>query len=540
MLNRARAIRSSKITMNASDAFVRAALLQSCEKSEILKHIDLNNTDNETLRLLINKYNRLSIRKIPIILIKYITKSGLEFLKRQFPRVGSYITPENISVDVADDELACLVETENDYKPSIYILVLKNISISVLGSTIETFKSSLLNSGNSAAIINNSNINKNKQDENYKVKIRVNESDELENKITDEGKISVHEDTEPFKKVETPQHYTDIFSPKNVENNDDYMSSASSTSSILSSSLSLSQSLSVNSTTLPKYKQKTQQTTIETIRNNNHKLYNDNKTFVKQNTIDEKRLIIFDENNNKLERSLSMSSTKSSSSNRSIHSLSSEVSPSLPPPLLSSSLEVTAKSLPELITNEDLNNLNKKQQENESKIIILENCQIKPPIFNIPKPIIPSEVPSSNNMIISDKLLNHQFKEQVLAKQQQKMEIEDDNDAGDNDDGKINTTTNDNKFNGNDYKDDEIVSLDSSDDEDDDIVNSNKLIDDEEKKINNLRSLKSGDFELPKMKKSNDDFINLITANGFSPTRQQQRHHLQSQQKLKISIDDDY
>jgi hypothetical protein len=518
--------------MNASDAFVRAALLQSCEKSEILKHIDLNNTDNETLRLLINKYNRLSIRKIPIILTKYITKSGLEFLKRQFPRVGSYITPENISVDVADDELACLVETESDYKPSIYILVLKNISISVLGSTIETFKSSLLNSSNSSTLIDSRIADKSKQhDGNYKVKITVNKSDELENKITEDGKISVHEDTEPFKKVETPQHYTDIFSPKTVENNiDDYMSSTSSTSSILSSS-------SLSASSIPKYKQKTQQTTIETIRNNNHKLYNDNKTLAKQTIIDEKRLITFDENNNKIERSLSMSSTKSSSSNKSIQSLSFEVPSQQQQPTTvvaetAPAAVVVAKSLPELITNENLNNLNEKQ-ENKSKIIILENRQIKSPIFNIPKPIIPSEVkspPSCNNAIISNKLLNHQYKEQVLAKQQQQqkdMEIEDDDDDDDN--------NNVDEEDDDEEEDDEVVSLISSDDDD-------KLINEEEKKIDNLRSLKSGDFKLPKMKKvGNDDFINLITANGFSPTRQQQHHHQQQQsQKTKISIDDDF
>lgn len=514
--------------MNASDAFVRAALLQSCEKSEILKHIDLNNTDNETLRLLINKYNRLSIRKIPIILTKYITKSGLEFLKRQFPRVGSYITPENISVDVADDELACLVETESDYKPSIYILVLKNISISVLGSTIETFKSSLLNSSNSSTLIDSRITDKSKQyDGNYKVKITVNKSDELENKITEDGKISVHEDTEPFKKVETPQHYTDIFSPKTVENNDDYMSSTSSTSSILSSS-------SLSASSIPKYKQKTQQTTIETIRNNNHKLHNDNKTLAKQTIIDEKRLITFDENNNKIERSLSMSSKKSSSSNKSIQSLSFEatLSPSQQPTTVVAETAVVAKSLPELITNENLNNLNEKQ-ENKSKIVILENRQIQSPIFNIPKPIIPSEVkspPSCNNAIISNKLLNHQYKEQVLAKQQQQqkdMEIEDDDDDDDN-----NSNNNDvDEEEDDDDEDDEVVSLISSDDDD-------KLINEEEKKIDNLRSLKSGDFKLPKMKKvGGDDFINLITANGFSPTRQQ--HHQQSQ-KTKISIDDDF
>lgn len=139
--------------MNSSDAFTRAALYQSCSKSDILKHVDIENTDSETLRDLLNKYNLLSLRKLPIIMTKFVTKVGLEFVSNKFPKMGTLITPQNIKVDIEDDELIYLMNTSSNFKPNIVFLVCKNIAVSVLGASIDSFKNGLTGNKSNDTII---------------------------------------------------------------------------------------------------------------------------------------------------------------------------------------------------------------------------------------------------------------------------------------------------------------------------------------------------------------------------------------------------
>lgn len=130
--------------MNSSEAFLRAALYEECSKSQILKYIDVDSADVQTLRELLNANNLLNIRKIPIILSKFAVKMSLKFAAGKFPKLNSIITPDNINVNVESDELEYLLSTTSAYKPSLIFIVSKNIIIGVLGTSIDSFKTSLL------------------------------------------------------------------------------------------------------------------------------------------------------------------------------------------------------------------------------------------------------------------------------------------------------------------------------------------------------------------------------------------------------------
>lgn len=130
--------------MNSTEAFTRAALYQSCAKSEILQHIDISQADSDTLRDLVNKYSLLNSRKLPIIISKLMTKKLLELAVHKFPNLNNFMTPQNIRVDVEDDELAYLMNTSSSFKPNIMVLVCKNVAVGVLGSSIDAFKNDLL------------------------------------------------------------------------------------------------------------------------------------------------------------------------------------------------------------------------------------------------------------------------------------------------------------------------------------------------------------------------------------------------------------
>lgn len=169
--------------MNSSEAFTRAALYQSCAKSDILRHIDIAATDSETLRDLVNKYSLLSSRKLPIIITKLVVKKLLEFGVIKFPNLKTFVAPHNICVDVEDDELAYLLNTSSTFKPSIAYLVGKNIVISVLGSSIEAFKNDLLSRGSTS---DSANI----------------------------PKITVNSNTAPITNANVPTTYTDTFAMK--------------------------------------------------------------------------------------------------------------------------------------------------------------------------------------------------------------------------------------------------------------------------------------------------------------------------------------
>nr|AKH40344.1 putative gp67-like protein [Kallithea virus] len=131
--------------MNSSDAFLKAALYEQCSKSAILKHVDLDNTDTETLRNLINRNNTLSIRKIPILISKFVTRAGIQFAVTKFPNLHNYIRPEHIQVRIEEDELAYLLNKDQDLPVNIVLIVIKNIALSMLGTSIETFATDLNN-----------------------------------------------------------------------------------------------------------------------------------------------------------------------------------------------------------------------------------------------------------------------------------------------------------------------------------------------------------------------------------------------------------
>lgn len=144
--------------MNSTEAFTRATLYHSCLKSDILKHVDIDNADLDTLRDLVNKHSLLNSRKLPIIISKLLTKKCLEFVINKFPNLKNTLTPQNIRIDVEDDELAYLMNSTSSFKPNIVCLVTKNIVISLLGSSIEAFKTHLINSSESESSSSSSSL----------------------------------------------------------------------------------------------------------------------------------------------------------------------------------------------------------------------------------------------------------------------------------------------------------------------------------------------------------------------------------------------
>lgn len=130
--------------MELDDAFTKAALYETCLKSNILRNIDLDNVDTQTLRKLVNKNNALSMREFPIVISKVLVKFGLTFVTEKMPRLRAYINPENMSTNIEADELACLEVQEQaqggTFQPSIYMIVAKNIAASVLGTSIQSLR----------------------------------------------------------------------------------------------------------------------------------------------------------------------------------------------------------------------------------------------------------------------------------------------------------------------------------------------------------------------------------------------------------------
>lgn len=124
--------------MELDDAFTKAALYETCVKSKVLRNIDLDKVDTQTLRGLVNKYNALSLREFPIIVSKVLIKFGMTFVTEKMPRLRSYINPNNISVQVEADELAYLERTQSNFQPNIYMIVAKNVAVGMLGTSIQS------------------------------------------------------------------------------------------------------------------------------------------------------------------------------------------------------------------------------------------------------------------------------------------------------------------------------------------------------------------------------------------------------------------
>lgn len=142
-------------TNGTKEAFKRAALYQSCKQSSILSNIDFENTSTDALVDLVNHYNSQSIRELPIILSKMVVKGALTFITNKYPKARSYINPENIRVRVEDDEMAHLISTSAKRSTNLVTLVVKNLAVSTLGSSIEQIRRELLETTTATATGNN-------------------------------------------------------------------------------------------------------------------------------------------------------------------------------------------------------------------------------------------------------------------------------------------------------------------------------------------------------------------------------------------------
>lgn len=129
--------------MNTSDVFLKAALYESCRKSNILKNIDLSTASSVELRDLLNKDIALLGRTIPIIFAKYFSKQTLQMLTKKIPAIGNYVDYNTINVDIEADEAAYLINSESTYKPNIYFIVAKNITLGFLNTSVSQIKDSL-------------------------------------------------------------------------------------------------------------------------------------------------------------------------------------------------------------------------------------------------------------------------------------------------------------------------------------------------------------------------------------------------------------
>ncbi|KAG8362570.1 GbNV_gp67-like [Fopius arisanus] len=131
--------------MDIQDAFKRAALYESCKQSNILSHIDLENTDTESLVELVNHNNAHSIRELPIIVSKFVTKGLLTLAIHKAPHLQNFIDASKIRICVEEDEMAFLVATSTSVPTSLTSIVIKNIAINALGTSIAQMKADLLN-----------------------------------------------------------------------------------------------------------------------------------------------------------------------------------------------------------------------------------------------------------------------------------------------------------------------------------------------------------------------------------------------------------
>lgn len=117
-----------------------------------------------------------------------VVKGALTFVTNKYPKSRSYINPENIRVRVEDDEMAHLISTSSKRTTNLVTLVVKNLAVSTLGSSIEQIRRELLETNNSSATANSSS------------------------KITVEADIP-----EEMNLVEPPTVYSDFGSPEKRE-----------------------------------------------------------------------------------------------------------------------------------------------------------------------------------------------------------------------------------------------------------------------------------------------------------------------------------
>lgn len=128
---------------DAQTLFNKAALIDICRRSQVLRHIelDVNGVTEEQLRSLVNLHNSMQMKHMPIIISKILTKYGLMFIADKYPKTKRYLNPEKLKVIVEQDELACLDTTPS--KNNLYFVVGKNIICSVFDISIENIDSYL-------------------------------------------------------------------------------------------------------------------------------------------------------------------------------------------------------------------------------------------------------------------------------------------------------------------------------------------------------------------------------------------------------------
>lgn len=195
--------------MNTDDAFERAALYETCQNSKILRHLELNNLNTDTIRELINKNNNLQICQVPIILSKAAVKFILTFIVDKFPSAKKFITPENIQVRVESDELICLKNSNTFASNNIVFIVAKNIIISCIGVTFDDLQDVLINKfkmANDVNKVNQETLSK-KHSEKIVVKADVHEENIIKNKS--------------IVKNNAPKNFTDIFTTHESEQQSD-------------------------------------------------------------------------------------------------------------------------------------------------------------------------------------------------------------------------------------------------------------------------------------------------------------------------------
>lgn len=184
--------------MELDDAFTKAALYETCVKSKILRNIDLDNVDTQTLRGLVNKYNALSLREFPIVITKVLVKFGLTFATEKMPRLRTYINPDNISVQIETDELAYLERTQSKFQPNIYMIVAKNIAVGVLGTSIQSLRELIAKT-----------VDPNKSDESITETNTRNEVSEQSSRYK-VNKIQVNSVQQTIPEITTPKRFTNF------------------------------------------------------------------------------------------------------------------------------------------------------------------------------------------------------------------------------------------------------------------------------------------------------------------------------------------
>lgn len=184
--------------MELDDAFTKAALYETCVKSKILRNIDLDNVDTQTLRGLVNKYNALSLREFPIVITKVLVKFGLTFATEKMPRLRTYINPDNISVQIETDELAYLERTQSKFQPNIYMIVAKNIAVGVLGTSIQSLRELI-----------DKTVDPNKSDESITETNTRNEVSEQSSRYK-VNKIQVNSVQQTIPEITTPKRFTNF------------------------------------------------------------------------------------------------------------------------------------------------------------------------------------------------------------------------------------------------------------------------------------------------------------------------------------------